>query len=126
MSDAGSLVKMKVRLARTLAFKPELVVFPEPTEGLSLSLTRQFVKLVRKSRRKIKYTVVLFTSDVRLVQEMAERVIFLNPITGFVVENQLRGWYHNLLPFLQPSSSKLLQLARDILQYGGVRAKVKS
>jgi phospholipid/cholesterol/gamma-HCH transport system ATP-binding protein len=121
VGDAGSLLRIKAQLARTLAFKPRLIVFYEPSEDLSYGTTRKLIELIRRTRRKLKYTAVLFTSDVRLLQELADRVLFLNPLTGVVVENQLREWYHNVLPFLQPSPSKLLQLARNILQYGGFR-----
>jgi ABC-type transporter Mla maintaining outer membrane lipid asymmetry ATPase subunit MlaF len=121
IGDAGSLLRMKSRMARTLAFQPRLVIFFEPSEDLSYGITRKMMDLIRRTRRKLKYTALIFTSDVRLLQELADRVFFLNPLTGLVVENELREWYHNLLPFLQPSPSKLLQLARNILQYGGFR-----
>ena len=118
IGDAGSLLRMKAQMARTLAFKPRLIVFYEPSNDLSYGVTRKLIDLIRRTRRKLKYTALLFTSDVRLLQELADRVFFLNPFTGVVVENELREWYHNLLPFLKPSPSKLLQLARNILQYG--------
>lgn len=121
IGDAGSLLRVKARMARTLAFEPRLVIFLEPTDGLSYSVTRKMAELIRHTRRKMKYTALLFTMDVRLLQDLADRVLFLNPLTGVVVENQLREWYHNVLPFLQPSSSRLLQLARNILQHGGFR-----
>ena len=121
VGDAGSLLRMKAQMARTLAFKPRLVIFYEPSDDLSYGVTRKLIDLIRRTRRKLQYTALLFTSDVRLLQALADRVFFLNPITGVVVENQLREWYHTLLPFLQPSPSKLLQLARSILQYGGFR-----
>ena len=120
ISVAGSSLIMKARVARALAFKPRLIIFHEPTRDLSQNLRHKFVELIRRTRRKLKYTALIFTSDVRLLQELADRVLFLNPSTGVVVENQLREWYHNLLPILQPSPSKLLQLARNILQHGGV------
>ena len=125
IGDAGSLIRTKVRLARTLAFCPNLVFFFEPTADLSRVVIQKLEDLLRRTRRKLKYTLVIFTSDIRFLQGLAERVVFLNPITGVVVENQLRGWYHNVLSFLQPSPSKLHKLARDILQYG-TRIEVKN
>ena len=125
IADAGSLIRTKVRLARTLAFYPNLVFLFEPTSDLSRGVIQKLEELIRRTRRKLQYTLVIFTSDIRFLQSLADRVVFLNPITGVVVENQLRGWYHNVLPFLQPSSSKLHKLARDILQYG-THIKVKS
>ncbi len=121
MGQASSLLRMKARLARSLAYKPKLVVFYEPTEDLSQDVTRKLLELIRRTKRKLKYISILFTSDVRFIQQLANRVLFLNPQSGVLIENQLRGWYHNMLPFLQPSPAKLLQLARDILQHSGTR-----
>ena len=118
MNEAASLVRMKARLARALAFHPKIVILREPTEGLSREVAQRLLDLLKRVRRKWRFTLLLFTSDIWFLQEVAERVLFLNPQTGMILENQLRGWYHNVLPFLKPSPVKLLQLSRDILQYG--------
>ena len=118
MNEAASLLRMKVRLARALAFRPKVVILREPTEELSREVSQRMLDLLKRVRRKWKFTLILFTSDIWLLQELAEKVLFLNPQSGMVVENELRGWYHNVLPFLKPSPAKLLQLSRDILQYG--------
>jgi ABC-type transporter Mla maintaining outer membrane lipid asymmetry ATPase subunit MlaF len=118
MNEAASLLRMKVRLARALAFRPKVVILREPTEQLSRDVSHKMLDLLKRVRRKWKFTLILFTGDIWFLQEFAERILFLNPQTGVIVENQLREWYHNLLPFLKPSPAKLLQLSRDILQYG--------
>jgi phospholipid/cholesterol/gamma-HCH transport system ATP-binding protein len=126
MGEASRMLRMKAKLARTLAFRPQLVIFNDSTEEMPNEVSKKLIDLLRRSKRKLKYTLVLFTSDVRLLQALADRALFLNPVTGLIVENQLRGWYHTLLPWLQPSPTKLLELARDILQYGGMKRTVKS
>ena len=118
MNEATSLLRMKVRLARALAFRPKVVILREPTEKLSRDVSQKLLDLLKRVRRKWKFTLLLFTGDIWFLQEAAARVLFLNPQTGIIVENQLRGWYHNVLPFLKPSPARLLQLSRDILQYG--------
>jgi ABC-type transporter Mla maintaining outer membrane lipid asymmetry ATPase subunit MlaF len=122
MNEASSLLRMKVRLARALAFRPSVVILREPTEEVSREVSQKLLDLLKRVRRKWKFTLLLFTSDIWLLQEVAERVLFLNPQTGIIVENQLRGWYHSVLPFLKPSPAKLLQLSRSILQYGQVKS----
>lgn len=120
MRDASSSLRMKVRLSRALAYRPRVVLFHDPTNGMDVDTARLFVDLIRRTRRRLRYTVVLFTSDVSLLEQLADRVIFLNPLNGYFVENQLRGWYHKLLPFLKPSPAQLFQLSRDILRHGRI------
>jgi ABC-type multidrug transport system ATPase subunit len=118
MKEATSSLRMKVRLARALAHRPRVVVFVDPTEDLATGGRRQLVELIRRARRRRRFTRVIFTSDARFLEELADRVIFLNPQDGLFIENQLRGWYHKLFPFLSPSHSQLLQLSQEILRYG--------
>lgn len=118
MNEATSQLRMKVRLARALAYHPKVVILHEPTEELSREVAQKLMDLLKRTRRKSKYTLLLFTSDIWLLQELAERVLFLNPHSGVILENQIRGWYHSVLPFLKPSPAKLLELSRNILQYG--------
>ncbi len=120
MSEASPVIRMKVRLARLLVPVPRLVLLCNPTERLSFRLSQEFSDLVKRTRKKLHYTLVIFTDDIRFICRLAERVLFLNPQTGIVVENQLRGWYHTLLPFLNISPAKHLQLSKDIMLYGGI------
>ena len=121
MSEATPFVRMKVRLSRALAYRPKVVILCEPTLELTSQVTRLLVELVKRARRKQKFTLVTFSSDVWLLQQLADRVIFLDPRDGLYIENQLRGWYHRLFPFLNPSPTQMLELTRDVLHYGRFR-----
>jgi ABC-type transporter Mla maintaining outer membrane lipid asymmetry ATPase subunit MlaF len=114
MGEASPLLRMKTRLARALAYHPGVVVLCNPVEDLSFELTQHFTDLIRRTRRKMKYTLVALTSNVWFLEQIVDRVVFLNPLEGTFVENRLRGWYHKLLPFLKPSPSELLQLSRNV------------
>jgi len=118
MSEASQLLRMKARLGRALALHPKLLLLREPTADLSRDVAQKLVPLVRNARRKLKPTIVIFSRDGWLLQELADRVVFLNPESGAIVENSLRGWYHYLLPFLKPTRTKRLELTRDISKYG--------
>lgn len=118
VSESNESLRMRLRLARALAYHPQVVVLVEPTQDLGPELFREFVELIRRARRKLRYTLVLLTSDIWLLEQLADRVLFLNPSSGLFIENQLRGWYHKFFPFLSPSPSQLLKLSQDILQYG--------
>jgi ABC-type transporter Mla maintaining outer membrane lipid asymmetry ATPase subunit MlaF len=117
MSEAGPSLRMKVRLSRALAYHPKIVVLCDPTQDLPQEASRELMELVRRARRKLRFTLILFTSDMWLLEQLADRVIFLNPLDGFSVENQLRGWYHNFFPFLNPSRNRVMQLSLDALQH---------
>ena len=117
IAEASPLLRMKTRLARALAYQPAVVVLCNPTEETSFELTQKFTDLIKRTRRKLKYTLVIFTSDIWLLEQVGHRIIFLNPLEGTFVENRLRRWYHKLFPFLKPSRSQLLDLSKNVLQH---------
>jgi ABC-type transporter Mla maintaining outer membrane lipid asymmetry ATPase subunit MlaF len=118
MSESTPAQRMKVRLSRALAYHPKIVILCDPTGDLNTPVAQELVELLKRAKRKQKFTQVIFTSDVWLLQQIADRVIFLDPRDGLFIENQLRGWYHTLFPFLDPSPTQLLELSRDVLHYG--------
>ncbi len=120
MSDATPAQRMKVRLSRAIAYRPKMVILCDPTADLPPSVAQQFAGLVKRAKRKLGFTLVLFTSDLWILQRLADRVFFLNPEDGFFIENQLRGWYHKLFPFMDPAPSQLLRLWRDALHYSSM------
>lgn len=118
VGEASATLRMKIRLARALAYHPKILVLTDPTTDLAPELFREFVELIRRTRRKLRYTLLFFTSDIWLLEQLSDRVIFLNPVSGLFIENQLREWYHRLFSFLSPPPSQLLKLSQDVLQYG--------
>jgi ABC-type transporter Mla maintaining outer membrane lipid asymmetry ATPase subunit MlaF len=126
MSDATAVQRVKVHLSRTFAYHPAIVVASDPTSAQDEEVSRKFVEIVKRARRKLKFTLLFFTSDLWLLEQLADRAIFLNPRDGHFVENQLRGWYHKLLPFLNPSPGRLLQLSLDALQHSWILKEAES
>lgn len=118
VGEASPSLRMKIKLARALAYHPAILVLADPTADLAPELFREFVELIRRTRRKLHYTLLFFTSDIWLLEQLSDRVIFLNPASGLFIENQLREWYHKLFSFLSPAPSRLLKLSQDVLQYG--------
>ncbi len=120
MGEASPALRIKTRMARALAHRPSVVLLCNPTEGLSFHLTEQLHDLIKRTRRKLKYTLVAMSSDIGLLEKIATRVIFLNPPEGTFVENRLRGWYHTFFPFLKPSTLQLFELSKSVLQHGKI------
>src|SRR5438105_6942368 len=81
MAEATPVLQMKLRLARALAYLPEVVILVEPTLDMAEDVSRQFTDLLRRTRRKLHYTSIFFTSDVNLMEQMVDRVVFLDPST---------------------------------------------
>lgn len=120
MAKANPMLRMKTRLARALAYHPSVVVLCNPTKPFVPELSDLFIDLIKRTRRRLKYTLIAFTSDLWFLEQISDRIIFLDPIAGTFIENCLRGWYHKFLPFLKPSTSQLLQLSVDVAHHGRI------
>ena len=68
--------KKKVALASVLAINPDVLLFDEPTAGLDPKTETFLVRLIMQLSQAGK-TIVTATQDLRLVEEIAERVIIL-------------------------------------------------
>jgi len=71
---------MKQRLAIALAFvnDPELVFMDEPTLGLDVQTARTVKTLVTKLTKKSDKTIIISTHDMRLVEQICDRVALIN------------------------------------------------
>lgn len=77
-SSCGALShgeRRQLEVAMVLACRPRLVLFDEPTAGMSVAETSRFVELVESLPRQI--TVVVVEHDVDVVFRLAERVSVL-------------------------------------------------
>jgi ABC-type branched-subunit amino acid transport system ATPase component len=67
-----------LELARTLVFKPKLIMLDEPAAGLSPVMVKQFVDIVDEFWRRYNLTVVIVEHMTKLVMDIADRVTVLN------------------------------------------------
>jgi energy-coupling factor transport system ATP-binding protein len=68
--------KQRLAIASVLVMDPEILILDEPTTGLDLQSSRSIINLVKSLHQK-QHTVILVTHDMRLVAEMAGRIIIL-------------------------------------------------
>lgn len=68
--------KQRLAIASVLVMNPEILILDEPTTGLDLKSSRSIIELV-ESLHKQNHTVILVTHDMKLVAEMAHRIIVL-------------------------------------------------
>ncbi|HAG91215.1 MAG TPA: ABC transporter ATP-binding protein [Bdellovibrionales bacterium] len=77
-------VQKRVSLARTLALRPEILLFDEPTTGLDPVTTQSVNKLILDSSRKFHCTALVVSHDMDSALSVADRILVLNK--GEIVE----------------------------------------
>jgi phospholipid/cholesterol/gamma-HCH transport system ATP-binding protein len=71
-------MQKRVSLARTIAVKPKILLFDEPTTGLDPVTTKQINQLIRALARKMKTTAIVVSHDMDCALEIADRIIVLD------------------------------------------------
>lgn len=79
-------MQKRVSLARTLALRPKILLFDEPTTGLDPVTTSAINKLILELSRELKTTSIVVSHDIHCAFEIADRVVFLDG--GRVIEDK--------------------------------------
>lgn len=89
--------KQRLAIASVLVMNPQILILDEPTTGLDLRSSRSIIELVHTLHRQ-NHTVILVTHDMKLVAEMAHRIVILKE-GKIVAEGSPRMIFsdHNLL-----------------------------
>ncbi len=77
-SDISTGMKRSVAIARALAAKPEAVLYDEPTTMVDPLMAHRLGDLIKDFKFKLKLTNVVVTHDMRLVEKIADRAVFLD------------------------------------------------
>ena len=75
--------QQRVAIARSIAFRPEVLLFDEPTSALDPELTREVLKIMIRLAKE-GTTMVVVTHEMDFARNVADRVIFME--NGVVVE----------------------------------------
>ena len=67
-----------VEIARAIATGAELLLLDEPGAGMSKQDKEELMKLIRDLRARRKITIVLIEHDMKIVLNLADRVMVLN------------------------------------------------
>jgi branched-chain amino acid transport system ATP-binding protein len=85
-------IQKRVELGRALAMEPSLLLLDEPAAGMNLEETEDMARFITDIRRELKIGIILVDHDMRLVMDVADRVLaidFGKPIaTGTPTEIQ--------------------------------------
>lgn len=80
--------QQRVAIARSLVYRPALLLADEPTGNLDQKNSKEIVEMLKLSNRRLKQTILLITHDERIALE-ADRIITLED--GHIISDQKRG-----------------------------------
>jgi phospholipid/cholesterol/gamma-HCH transport system ATP-binding protein len=70
-------MKKRVGLARAIAYRPEIVLYDEPTTGLDPIVSDAIDQLIIRVTERLKVTTIVVTHDTRSMRRVGERIIYL-------------------------------------------------
>ena len=71
-------MQKRVSLARTIALRPQVLLFDEPTTGLDPVTTTAVNNLIQELSRKLKTTSIVVSHDMNCALSIADRIIVLD------------------------------------------------
>ncbi|OPX26317.1 MAG: polar amino acid ABC transporter ATP-binding protein [Campylobacteraceae bacterium 4484_166] len=107
--DLSGGQKQRVAIARSLAMKPQILLFDEPTSALDPE-TIGDVLSVMKDLSKENYTIVCVTHEMGFAKEVADRIVFMDE--GMIIEeNTPKEFFNN------PKSDRAKLFLNEILSH---------
>ena len=80
--------QQRVAIARSLIYRPALLLADEPTGNLDQKNSKEIIDLLKLSNRNLKQTILLITHDERVALQ-AERIVTIED--GKIISDQKRG-----------------------------------
>ncbi|MDB6056050.1 MAG: transporter related-protein [Verrucomicrobiales bacterium] len=71
-------MKKRVGLARAIVYKPEIIVYDEPTTGLDPIVSDSIDQLILRVVQQLKVTSIVVTHDMRSTRRVGSRILMLN------------------------------------------------
>lgn len=75
-SDLSGGMRKRAALARVIIYRPQIVLFDEPTTGLDPITAMQINDLINKTQEELKATNIVVTHDIRSALEVGDRLAF--------------------------------------------------
>lgn len=71
-------MRKRVGLARAIVYRPEIVLYDEPTTGLDPIVADSIDQLIVRVRDRLKVTTVVVTHDMRSARRVGQRILMLH------------------------------------------------
>jgi polar amino acid transport system ATP-binding protein len=98
--------KQRAAIARTLAMKPEIILFDEPTSALDPTMTGEVLSVIRNLAKE-GLTMLIVTHEMQFARDLSDRIFYLDE--GRIYEE---GSPDEI--FLHPRQEKTCQFIRHL------------
>jgi len=75
-SELSGGMRKRAALARLIVYRPQIVLYDEPTTGLDPITAMQINELINKTKKELKATSIVVTHDIRSAIEVGDRLAF--------------------------------------------------
>lgn len=76
-SELSGGMRKRVGLARAIIYKPEIVLYDEPTTGLDPVVSDSIDHLIIRVRERLKITTVVVTHDTRSMRRVGQKILMM-------------------------------------------------
>jgi len=76
-SELSGGMRKRVGLARAIIYKPEIVLYDEPTTGLDPIVSDSIDNLIIRVRERLKITTVVVTHDTRSMRRVGQKILMM-------------------------------------------------
>jgi phospholipid/cholesterol/gamma-HCH transport system ATP-binding protein len=76
-SELSGGMRKRVGLARAIIYKPEIILYDEPTTGLDPVVSDSIDRLIIRVRERLKITTVVVTHDTRSMRRVGQRILMM-------------------------------------------------
>lgn len=77
-AELSTGMKRAVAIARAMAAEPDCILYDEPTTMVDPLMAQTITKLILRMKEKFQKTAVVVTHDVRLAEQVADRMVMLH------------------------------------------------
>lgn len=77
-SELSGGMRKRAALARLIVYRPQIILYDEPTTGLDPITAMQINELINATKQELKATSIVVTHDIRSALEVGDRLAFHN------------------------------------------------
>ena len=75
-SELSGGMRKRAALARLIVYRPQIIMYDEPTTGLDPLTSMQINELINTTKKELKATSIVVTHDIRSALEVGDRLAF--------------------------------------------------